>query len=83
MQTENRSLIPLQRFEKLGLIRFALTPPSELWKLKPSETIPAYDEVIGNYKYIVSANLAAGANEGLAASLATVLAAAARLLVGR
>jgi hypothetical protein len=85
MQTGKKNPIPIHlgNFEKFGLTRFALTPPSELWKLKPSETIAVNDPVIGSYKYVVSANLVAGTNERLAASVMTVLAAAARLLVGR
>jgi len=53
--------------EKLDPTHFALTSPSELWKLKPSEIIAVNDPVIGNYTLIVSANLVAEANEGLAA----------------
>jgi hypothetical protein len=69
MQTGKRNLIALHfgQLEKLGLIRFALTPASELWKLKASETIAANDPVIGDYEYVVSPNLAAEANEGRAA----------------
>jgi hypothetical protein len=59
VQTVERNLIPVHfaKPEKLDSTRFALTSPSELWKLKPSETIAAHDSVIGNYTYIVSANL--------------------------
>jgi hypothetical protein len=69
MRTGKRNPISILfgKFKKLDLTRFALTPPSELWMLKPSETIAVNDPVIGNYKYVVSANLAPGANEGLAA----------------
>jgi hypothetical protein len=69
MQIERRNLTPVDfgKPEKLDPTRFALTSPSELWKLEPSETIAVSDPVIGDYRYIVSANLAAEANEGLAA----------------
>lgn len=69
MQTGNRNLMPVHfgKPEKLDPTRFALTTPSELWKLKPSEIIAVNDPVIGNYTLIVSANLVAEANEGLAA----------------
>jgi hypothetical protein len=69
VQTVERNLIPVHFWkpEKLDPTRFALTSPSELWKLKPSEIIAAHDPVIGDYRYIVSANLVAEANEGLGA----------------
>lgn len=69
MQTGNRNLMPVHfgKPEKLDSTRFALTSPSELWKLEPSEIIAVNDPVIGNYTLIVSANLVAEANEGLAA----------------
>ena len=56
VQTEKKNLM----WAQLG------TSPSELWKLKPSETIAVNDPVIGNYTLIVSANLVAEANEELA-----------------
>lgn len=34
-----KSVIPLQKFEKLGLIRFALRPLSRLSKMKPPEDV--------------------------------------------
>ena len=69
VQTEKRNLmwVHLGKPEKLDPTRFALTSPSELWKLKPSEIIAVNDPVIGNYTLVVSGNLVAEANEGLAA----------------
>jgi hypothetical protein len=68
MQTGKRNLMPVHfgKPEKLDPARFALTSPSELWKLSPSETIAVNDPVIGHYTLTVSANLVAEANEGLA-----------------
>jgi hypothetical protein len=65
VQTVERNLIPAHfgKPEKLDPTRFALTSPSELWKLEPSETIVVNDPVIGKYTYIVSANLVAEANQ--------------------
>lgn len=66
VQTGKRNLMPVHfgNPKELDSTRFALTSPSELWKLKPSEIIAVNDPVIGNYTLIVSANLVAEANEG-------------------
>jgi len=66
VQAGKRNLIPVyfEKPEKLDHTRFALTSQSELWK--PSEIIAVNDPVIGNYRMIVSPNLVAEANEGLA-----------------
>jgi hypothetical protein len=40
MQPGKRSLLPLPRFERLGLIRFALTLPREVSKLNRADTYP-------------------------------------------
>jgi len=66
VQTGKRNLIPVHfgKPEKLDQTRFALMPSSDVWK--PSEIIAVNDPVIGNYRMIVSANLVAEANEGLA-----------------
>ena len=67
VQTEkNLMWVHLGKPEKLDPTRFALTSPGELWKLEPSEIIAVNDPVIGNYTLIISANLVAEANEGLA-----------------
>ena len=68
MQTGKRNLIPVHfgKPQKLDPTPFALTSPSEHWNPEPSETIAVNDPEIGNYTYIVSANLVAEANQGLA-----------------
>jgi hypothetical protein len=68
VQTEESSLIPVHsgKPEKPTPTRFAFASLSELWKLEPSEVIAVNDPVIGDYRYIVSANLIEEANQGLA-----------------
>jgi hypothetical protein len=68
VQTEekNQMWVHFEKPEEPDPTRFALTSPSELWKLKPSEIIAVNDPVIGNYTLTVSANLVAETSEGLA-----------------
>jgi hypothetical protein len=42
MQVGKKSPIPVLRFERLGLIRFALTLPRELSKLSRADTHPEH-----------------------------------------